>query len=148
MKLNKLIFAAAALLVLGCGKKGTEDVLVPEKGSYTGTVTVVYQGSDFDNENIKVDFIPSADGKTADIVLNQIRFVPNMPVQIDVTVPGVTLQPGEKDIVLTCAEVVPKALGGDYPRYTVTNLTGKIVGNEMTFSLKFGDSPTSFRGTK
>ena len=53
MKLNKLIFAAAALLVLGCGKKGTEDVLVPEKGSYTGTVTVVYQGSDFDNENIK-----------------------------------------------------------------------------------------------
>ena len=102
----------------------------------------------FDNENIKVDFIPSADGKTADIVLNQIRFVPNMPVQIDVTVPGVTLQPGEKDIVLTCAEVVPKALGGDYPRYTVTNLTGKIVGNEMTFSLKFGDSPTSFRGTK
>ncbi len=40
MKLNKLIFAAAALLVLGCGKKGTEDVLVPEKGSYTGTVTV------------------------------------------------------------------------------------------------------------
>lgn len=148
MKLNKLIFAAAALLMLGCGKKGTEDVLVPEKGSYTGTVTVVYQGSDFDNENIKVDFIPSADGKTADIVLNQIRFVPNMPVTIDVTVPGVTLQPGEKDIVLTCARVVPLALGGEYPRYTVTDLKGKIVGNEMTFSLNFGDSPTSFRGTK
>lgn len=148
MKLNKLIFAAAALLVLGCGKKGTEDVLVPEKGSYTGTVTVVYQGSDFDNENIKVDFIPSADGKTADIVLNQIRFVPNMPVQIDVTVPDVTLQADEKVIVLSCARVVPLALGGEYPRYTVTDLKGKIVGDEMTFSLKFGDSPTSFRGTK
>lgn len=148
MKLNKLIFAAAALLVLGCGKKGTEDVLVPEKGSYTGTVTVVYQGSDFDNENIKVDFIPSADGKTADIVLNQIRFVPNMPVQIDVTVPDVTLQADEKVIVLSCARVVPLALGGEYPRYTVTDLKGNIVGDEMTFSLKFGDSPTSFRGTK
>lgn len=80
--------------------------------------------------------------------MNQIRFVPQMPVTIDVTVPGVTLQPGEKDIVLTCVEVVPKALGGDYPRYTVTNLTGKIVGNELTFSLNFGSYPTSYRGTK
>jgi hypothetical protein len=44
--------------------------------------------------------------------------------------------------------VVPKALGGDYPRYTVTNLTGKIVGNELTFSLNFGSYPTSYRGTK
>ena len=148
MKLNKLIFAAAALLMLGCGKKGTEDVLVPEKGSYTGTVTVVYQGSDFDNENIKVDFIPAADGKTASIVLNQIRFVPQMPVTIDVTIPDVTLQADEKEIVLSCARVVPLALGGEYPRYTVTDLKGKIVGDEMTFSLKFGDSPTSFRGTK
>ena len=112
MKLNKLIFAAAALLMLGCGKKGTEDVLVPEKGSYTGTVTVVYQGSDFDNENIKVDFIPAADGKTASIVLNQIRFVPQMPVTIDVTIPDVTLQADEKEIVLSCARVVPLALGG------------------------------------
>ena len=71
-----------------------------------------------------------------------------MPVTIDVTIPDVTLQADEKEIVLTCARVVPLALGGEYPRYTVTDLKGKIVGDEMTFSLKFGDSPTSFRGTK
>lgn len=71
-----------------------------------------------------------------------------MPVTIDVTIPDVTLQADEKEIVLSCARVVPLALGGEYPRYTVTDLKGKIVGDEMTFSLKFGDSPTFFRGTK
>ena len=148
MELRNLLLAAAALLVLGCGKSGSEEIPAPKEGSYTGTVTVSYTGGTFDNENIKVDFRPAADGKTADIVLNQIRFVPQMPVTIDVTIPGVTVQAGEKETVLSCARVVPKAMGGDYPQYTVTDLRGKIVGNEMSFSLNFGTSPTSFRGTK
>ena len=148
MNMRNILLTAVALVILGCGKTGSEEPITPKEGAYTGTVSVAYDGSTFDNENIKVDFMPAADGKTADIVLNQIRFVPQMPVTIDVTIPDVTLQADEKEIVLSCARVVPLALGGEYPRYTVTDLKGKILGDEMTFSLKFGDSPTSFRGTK
>ena len=148
MNLRNIFLTAAALVVLGCGKTGSEEPIAPKEGTYTGTVSVTYNGSIFDNENIKVDFVPAADGKTASLVLNQIRFVPKMPVTIDVTIPDVTVQADEKEIVLSCARVVPLAMGGVYPRYTVTDLKGRIVGNEMTFSLNFGDSPTAFRGTK
>lgn len=146
--MRNIFLTAVALVVLGCGKTNSEEPIAPKEGSYTGTVSVVNNGSSFDNENIQVDFKPAADGKTASIVLNQIRFVPTMPVTVDVTIPDVTVQADDKEIVLSCARVVPLAMGGEYPRYTVTDLKGKIVGNEMTFSLNFGDSPTSFRGTK
>ncbi|MBR0534165.1 MAG: hypothetical protein IJK19_05700 [Bacteroidales bacterium] len=50
-------------------------------------MTVIYQEAPFDNENINVNFTPSEDGKTASITLHQIRFVPQMPVTIDVPFP-------------------------------------------------------------
>lgn len=110
-------------------------------------MTVIYQEEPFDNENINVNFTPSDDGRTASITIHQIRFVPKMPVTIDVTIPGIALQSTTEKILLTCEKVIPLALGGEYPRYTVTGLKGEIVGNEMTFSLLFGDYPTSFKGT-
>ena len=69
-----------------------------------------------------------------------------MPVTIDVTIPNVTVQSTPEKILLSCETTVPLAMGGEFPRYTVTNLEGEIVGQELAFSLNFGDSPTSFRG--
>ena len=37
-------------------------------------------------------------------------------------------------------------MGGEYPRYTVTDLKGSIVGKEISFSLHFGSVPTSYKG--
>ena len=39
-------------------------------------------------------------------------------------------------------------MGGEYERYTVTNLTGTLKDDELAFSLNFGSTPTSFKGTK
>ena len=144
---TKLLFAATlAALLVSCAKETPETPLVPQESDYTGTVTVIYQNAPFDNENIKVNFSPADDGKTASITLHQIRFVPQMPVTIDVTVPGINLQSTPDKIILTCEETIPLALGGEYPKYTVTNLQGEIVGNQLSFSLSFGDYPTSFTG--
>lgn len=142
-----MIFAAlVAMTLIGCGKAEPETPIVPEKSDYKGTVTVMYKGEPFDNENIQVNFTPSEDGKTASIIIYKIRFVPQMPVTIDVTIPNVAVQSTTEKILLSCERTIPLAMGGEYPRYTVTDLKGEIVGKEMSFSLNFGDSPTSFQG--
>lgn len=142
-----MIFAAlVAMTLIGCGKAEPETPIVPEMSDYKGTVTVMYKGEPFDNENIQVNFTPSEDGKTASIIIYKIRFVPQMPVTIDVTIPNVAVQSTTEKILLSCERTIPLAMGGEYPRYTVTDLKGEIVGQEMSFSLNFGDSPTSFQG--
>lgn len=146
MKAKHLLFAFVAMSLIGCGKETPEMPLVPEESDYVGTVTVVYNEAPFDNEGIRVNFTPSEDGQTASITLHQIRFVPQMPVTIDVTIPDIALQSSTEKIVLSCERCIPLAMGGEYPRYTVTDLRGEIVGDELTFSLNFGDYPTSFKG--
>ena len=124
-----MIFAAlVAMTLIGCGKAEPETPIVPEMSDYKGTVTVMYKGEPFDNENIQVNFTPSEDGKTASIVIYQIRFVPQMPVTIDVTIPNVAVQSTTEKILLSCERTIPLAMGGEYPRYTVTDLKGEIVG--------------------
>lgn len=146
MKNKHLLTALVAMSMIACGKETTETPLVPEEADYVGTVTVIYNEAPFDNEGIRVNFTPAEDGLTASITLHQIRFVPQMPVTIDVTIPDIALQKSEDKITLSCERCIPLAMGGEYPKYTVTDLRGEIVGEELAFSLNFGDYPTSFKG--
>lgn len=148
MKTIRLFAFLLGLLLVGCGEETPVTPFVPEESDYVGTVTVIYQDAPFDNEDISVNFTPSEDGKTASITLHQIRFVPQMPVTIDVTIPDIILKSTTEKVILTCEKAIPLAMGGEYPRYTVTGLQGEIIDKEMTFSLRFGDYPTSFKGQR
>ena len=148
MQFKHMLMALAALAAIGCNKNNPEETVGLKEGSYVGTVTVnSTSGEVFDNENIEVTFTPSEDGKTATLILYQIKFTPRMPMTLDVTIPDVNITAEGQDIKLECAEVVPIAMGGPFPNYTVTDLTGKISGGELTFSLNFGATPTSFSGS-
>lgn len=148
MKKNSILLALAAWAVLACNKPEPEKLPVPETADFKGTVTVVYKETPFDNEDIEVNFTPSEDGKTASVTIYKIRFVPQMPVTIDVTIPNIDLTVTKDAILLSCDEVIPLAMGGEYPRYTVTGLTGTQKDDALEFSLHFGDYPTSFKGTR
>ena len=149
MRLNNLFsLIAAALLVIGCGNNEDVKTITPISADYNGTVSVVFNDASFDNPDINVNFTPSADGKTASIIIYKIKFVPQMPVTIDVTIPDINLTSDSKTISFSKDTVVPLAMGGEYPRYTVTDLKGTIEGERISFSLNFGDYPTSFTGTK
>ena len=148
MKLNRMILAFAALALLACNKEEKNETPVAEAGDYKGVVTVEASSGTFDNEDIEVNFTPSEDGATASITINKIRFVPQMPVTIDVTIPNVGLTSTKNGFQLACDNVIPLAMGGEYERYTVTNLTGTLKDDELAFSLNFGSTPTSFMGTK
>ena len=148
MKLNRMILAFAALALLACNKEEKEELPVAVAADYKGVATVEASSGTFDTEDIEVNFTPSEDGATASITINKIRFVPQMPVTIDVTIPNVGLTSTKNGFQLACDNVIPLAMGGEYERYTVTNLTGTLKDDELAFSLNFGSTPTSFKGTK
>lgn len=149
MKIRNLYLALpVAILLTCCTKADPKEEIIPQTADYVGTVTVLYQGSPFENENIEVNFTPNEDGSSASITIHKIRFVPQMPVTIDVTIPNVNLSVAQDAIILQCDNVVPLAMGGEYPRYTVTALSGSLKGDELEFSLNFGDYPTSFQGVQ
>lgn len=145
MKIKNLTILASALLLLACNKPA--EPLVPEEANFVGTVTVIYQDAPYDTEDIEVNFTPAQDGKTGSLTIYKIRFVPQMPVTIDVTIPDINVTSTTEQISLSCNNVIPLAMGGEFPRYTVTDLQGTIVGKEISFSLNFGTVPTSYRGS-
>lgn len=136
---------AATAALFSCNKPADEPVLAP-KADYKGNVTVEATSGTFDNEDIRVNYEASEDGTTATLTIYQIRFVPQMPVTIDVTIPNISIRQENGETILQCEEVIPLAMGGEYPRYTVTNLQGKRTADNLSFSLNFGSTPTSFSG--
>ena len=148
MKIKYLMASiAACALLFSCSKSQPEESFEPELSDYVGTVTVAYDGSVYENEDISVNFTPSEDGKTADITIYKIKVVPAMP-QIDVTVPGVKVESKGDGLSLSCDNVNPLAMGGEFPRYLVTGFEGTLDDEGLTFSLNFGSYPTSFEGVK
>lgn len=149
--MKKFFLVLAALSLLACSKESSKPELIIDpierEFFYKGTVSVIFQDNPFDNENIEVCVNLSEDLKTASIEILQIQFVPQMPVKIDITIPDVELTLSEDGILLACNDVVPLALNGEFPQYTVTNLTGIMKVSTLDFSLNFGNFPTSFSGT-
>lgn len=145
MKKHLLLLAWLLAGVLSCYKAPQKED-IPDEHLYIGTVSVDFEGSTFDNESIYVACVPSEDGSSADIVIYRIKFVPRMPVRIDVTIPGVQLRESGGKTLLSCDDVNPLAMGGEYAKYRVSGLEGSLAGNELSFSLNFGDCPTRFTG--
>ena len=142
MKLLRMLSLSAMLLLAAACHKDPKADAVPGQSLYVGTVSVDYNGGTYDNNDIYVAFRPSDDGRTAEIVIYRIKFVPAMPVTIDVSIPGISVQ-GD---AFSCDNVIPWALGGEYPKYTVHDLEGTVAGETLSFSLLFGDYPTRFTG--
>ena len=139
----KKIFAilAAALLIASCGSDSKDDnnSLPVGTTNYKGTMTVVFQGQDTVNYDQKKG--------QASILFNQVKFVPQMPITLDITIPGVTATVSGEKVNLSAEGVEPTVGGVPYENYLVTGLNGSIYKGVLDISLKFGNFPTKFNGT-
>lgn len=147
MKLNRIILAFAALALFACSKEEKNELPVAVVADYKGLVSVDGSKGKFEMEDVEVNFTPSEDGKTATITMYKVRLAEKMP-SMDITIPDVKLTSTKEGIQLGCDNVIPKALGGDFPNYTIHDMTGTVKEDEIDFSLKFGTTPTSYKGTK
>lgn len=144
--LNAFLIAAVSVVAAACSKNEPVKIIeTPAETVYSGTLTVVAGGKDNVSEKVNVNVSLQDDG-TATIIFNKVKFVPQMPVSLDVTVPGVKCEIRENEIILSGNDIVPLAMGMPYEKYKVTSLNGKITAGKLTVSLNFGEFATSYAG--
>lgn len=144
--LNAFLIAAVSVVAAACSKNEPVKIIeTPAETVYSGTMTVVADGKDNVSENVNVNVSLQDDG-TATIIFNKVKFVPQMPVSLDVTVPGVKCEIRKNEIILSGNDIVPLAMGMSYAKYKVTSLSGKIIAGKLTVSLNFGEFATSYVG--
>lgn len=137
------LFLVGGILISSCGGKNEPDPVVPD-GMYSGTLKVTYNGEIYTTEGVEVEATSDAGLSSVTLVMYAVKFVPQMPVTIDITIPSV---PMSKEGILSGDGIVPIAMGGPVERYTVSNLNGKVEEGKIGFDLLFGQYPTSFSGT-
>ena len=150
MKRFFTIFALAWALV-SCEKAPT--IITDDSPEYIGTMVVAYEGEDFEQSGIKVLGEFDESKTTIDIKLQKVKFVPAMPIRIDVTIMDVpVVSDGDGSWTFEADGLTPWAMGGPYDTYRVDDLRGTISGDSIEFSLGFFNTkkqenyPTSYSG--
>ena len=139
---------AAALLLVSCGSDSKEETKPLPSGTteYKGNLIVTFQGENYTTENVVLTFKYKSETGTADILFNQVKFVPQMPVTLDIIVPGARVTRVGGLYAVSGTGIEPTAGGIPYEDYMVTDLIGQWDGEALDISLNFGSYPTRFVG--
>jgi hypothetical protein len=152
--MKKIIFfailGAFSLNFISCEeeneKEGNNVVITPVENLYTGTINVEFRGQNNATEGIDCGVSKDDNKKTIDLSLYQVKFVPQMPMTIDLTIPEITFQDSDNGIKFSADSIAPTMGGNPYPDYAAKNLTGMIMGDSIWFHCSFGDYPTTYQG--
>ena len=149
MRKSFFVFAAlSAALVSGCSENNPDEPVIDpvEDAVYVGTMTVMSAGVENVSEDVNVE-VSFADNDTVTLLFRKVKFVPQMPVTLDVTVPGVGCDvQADGSYVLSGDGIVPETMTLPYPKFTVTGLSGKVDAESIVLSLKFGEYPVKYSG--
>lgn len=141
------LVCSAVLLFAACGDNGCDPKPeISKTNEYIGDVWVTQSDSSlFMKADVTVDYEIT---DTAGLVLTfyQIQFSSKMPVSIDMVVPNV-LYEGDDEIIISGENIVPLAMGGEFPQYTITNLHGTINDSNISLSMNCGSNPFEYSGT-
>ena len=153
MKKTVFILAAMAAVLVSCDKAETDNVKQEEDVVTVNSDTVFYSGTllanassgDCQTPNTKICINPSDKADSTSITIFKAKLAQRMPA-MDIIIPGITVNKNGNVTVLAADSTVPLAMGNPFPNYTVTEFEGEILNDEITFSLKFGSTPTSYSG--
>ena len=153
MKKTVMILAAMAAVLVSCEKEETdnikqeEDVVTVNSDSvfYSGTLLANASSGDCQTPDTKISINPSDKADSTSITIFKAKLAQRMPA-MDIIIPGITVSKNGNVTVLAADSTVPLAMGNPFPNYTVREFEGEILNDEITFSLKFGSTPTSYSG--
>ena len=78
----------------------------------------------------------------------KVKFAEEMPLTLDMTVSGINYTSSGTKTLISGDQIVPTAMGGEFPAYTITGMSGEITNEgNIRFSMKCGTFPLSFEGT-
>ncbi len=137
--------------------KSTCSVTVTEPESivysYTGNYTVSSEGSDdyFVWPDATITITINPEETTADMLMMQAKFAEGMPRAMDITVSGVTVAKTAEGYSISGDGIVPTTVMGgnviEVDMFTMTDFTGTITEDEMSWEMMCGTYPLSFEGT-
>lgn len=135
---NKFICLFLVILSMAASCEKAPSMITEESSDYTGKMSVEYEGENFDQNGINVTAEFNSDSTMLDILLNKVKFVPAMPVRIDVTIMGIPLTANsDGTFTFVTDDIVPWAMGGPYDTYRVDDLSGYISDDSLTFEMVF-----------
>ena len=146
MKRILLVLAALAMFA-GC-KKDSKNEVPTGSFDFTGTMNVVYFDVDYKSEDVVITVDYDKDSGKAELLLHQVKFVPMMPVTLDVLIPDVTARVSGETVTFSGTDIIPLMYPSrvEVDRYPVTGLSGTMDGEKLSLSLRFGDYPTTYTG--
>ena len=153
MKKILFVLAALAAVMVSCDKQETgmenqEKIVVSnDTVFYKGTLIANASSGDCQTPDTRISINPSDKADSVSVTIFKAKLAQRMPA-MDITIPGITVQKNGNVTLISTESSVPLAMGNPFPNYTVTEFEGEIVNDEITFSLKFGSTPTSFSGQK
>jgi hypothetical protein len=150
MKTVKIFFMAfMAVLLVACDEDG--KVVVTEEvpsGDYVGQLSVDQNdGTFYDKDNVSVAFTVLDNEKEVQLLMKQVKFAQGMP-EMDVTIDSIPAAPALNLWALAGNNIVPKAMGGPVPKYTITDLIGTVTNDSLSVRMKCGAYPLTFKGKK
>lgn len=153
MKKILFVMAALAAVMVSCDKQETEienqqEIVVSnDTVFYNGTLIANASSGDCQTPDTRISINPSDKADSTSITIFKAKLAQRMPA-MDIIIPGITVAKNGDVTLLSSETSVPLAMGNPFPNYTVTEFEGEIVNDQITFSLKFGSTPTSFSGQK
>lgn len=152
MKKTVFILAAMAAVLVSCDKTENDDVkqenvvtVSNDTVFYSGTLLANASSGDCETPDTRISINPSDKADSTSITIFKAKLAQRMPA-MDIIIPGITVQKNGDVTILSADSTIPLAMGNPFPNYTVTEFEGEILNDEITFSLKFGSTPTSYSG--
>ena len=158
---KEILLILTLIMLFSCSPQSGQFVPDSPTGKLIGTIIVtdgaydVNNGdtifSDYIGRNIEAELTRQNDDTTKyNITLYKVSFSNHMPVTIDMTIPGVDI---DQRGYISGNNILPIAgILGEYPKYIITNLTGKVVftpedkAGSLTLQMMCGKYPTSYDG--
>ncbi|KAA6303458.1 MAG: hypothetical protein EZS26_000009 [Candidatus Ordinivivax streblomastigis] len=138
MKAVKFFFMAAiALCVTACDDDSQPET--PGKG--TDEIPT------YEQKNVSVIFDTLSTDLTR-ITMLQVRFAEAMPGKLDMTIDSIPSLLNSTTFTLEGATIIPTANNRPFPQYTITELKGTATSTDLELSMRCGEYPLTFSGTK
>ena len=145
--LRFLLFATTIAFFSACSDDKNEEENEQGNGSTTEPTEIIYivntsVGGETPYAQENVSILIDKKATEIDMKMQKVKFAERMP-EMDITIPGVAME----GTTLSGNEIIPLAMGGEFPTYTITNLTGTMTGESISVEMNCGKYPLSFSGT-
>ena len=149
MNLRFLVIFVLAVSFIACEEEnGKEEPIVDfEEGVFIGKLSVDQNDDTFyEQENVEV-VISRVDENTINMDMLKVKFSNYMPVSLDMGINGIDIVAKEGMFLLSGNNIIPTAMGGQFPQYTITAMEGELTSQDIAFSMICGEFPLTFSGT-